>query len=229
MEKRGNFKKQRDFKILLLLAFFLSLAGILSAQHARLMLVVNGKNTGASIVQLDGHSYVDIETLAQITHGSLKLEPNRIVLTLPESNPTIMATQTAPGISRDFAAVAIIALGYIKEWKANLETMVTYGLAVNPAWAQDYSDRVKASLAEAAAAATTSADRNTLPLLNHQFASLTKWASDLAAERGNLNGARTIDPDSLHNDPALTKISNCDKVLNSMLVRGNPADAPGCQ
>jgi hypothetical protein len=31
------------------------------------------------LLQVDGHSYIDIETLAQITNESVKFEPNQIV------------------------------------------------------------------------------------------------------------------------------------------------------
>jgi hypothetical protein len=210
-----------------LLGFGLALAATLFAQRARLVLVVNGKNTGASIVQLDGHSYVDIETLAQITHGSLKLEPNRIVLTVPEPASSTASVQAAPGLSRDFASVAILALGYMKEWRTNLETMVTYGLAVNPGWAQAYQDRANTSLQEAAAIVSSNAERNALQLLNLQYSSIARWANALAADRRDLNGARTVDPDSLRNDPALAKISECDKFLHTMLIRGNTPDIPG--
>jgi hypothetical protein len=49
-------------------------------------LFVNGKSTSAVVLQVGGHSYIEIETLAQITNGSVKFEPNQIVLIIPNSN-----------------------------------------------------------------------------------------------------------------------------------------------
>jgi hypothetical protein len=115
----------------------------------------------------------------------------------------------------------------MKEWRTNLETMVTYGLAVNPGWAQAYQDRANTSLQEAAAIVSSNAERNALQLLNLQYSSIARWANALAADRRDLNGARTVDPDSLRNDPALAKISECDKFLHTMLIRGNTPDIPG--
>lgn len=214
--------------------FVLSLAAVLLAQRSSKTLVVNGKTIGATVLQIDGRSYVDIETLAQITRGSVRVEPNRIVLTVPELTSGATSAQSSPGqsaegLSQGFASAAIVALGTMKEWKAALETMVTYGLAVSPAWARDHHDRTMTGLMQARVAATSPSDHQALALLNNHFASLSKWANDVATERRELNGARTVDPDSLRTDPVLAKISDCDRLLNSMLVRGNVADGAGCQ
>lgn len=227
--------KYRNFQPLALFLIVLSLAVALLAQRTSKILVVNGTPTGATVRQIDGHSYVDIETLAQITRGSFKVEANRIVLTIPDSTYGATSAQTTAtgqrldGLSKDFASIAIVALGNMKEWKAGLETMVIYGLAMSPRWAQDYRDRARLSLSEASVAASTPLDHNAIQLLNHQFASLAKWADDLAAERRDLNGARTVDPDSLRTDPALVKISECDRFLNSVLVRGNSVEGFACR
>ena len=77
MEK-NPFSGQALFPVIALL-----LVGALSAQRAPdKKLIVNGMTTGMAVLQIDGHSYVDIETLAQITNGSIKSEPDRIVLTI---------------------------------------------------------------------------------------------------------------------------------------------------
>ncbi|HXN21161.1 MAG TPA: hypothetical protein VOA41_00285 [Candidatus Dormibacteraeota bacterium] len=226
--------KHSNLQGIVLLGVVLSLAVVLRAQRTPKTLVVNGKIMGSTVLQVDGRSYVDIETLVQLTKGSVKFESNRVVLTIPETR-TVSATaaaaqpQIAQGLTKEFASVAVNALGNMKEWKAALETMVTFGLAVSPRWAQDYRDRAKTSLSEASIAATSASDHNALQLLNHQFASLAKWAGDLSAERSELNGARTVDPDSLRTDQALAKISDCDRFLNSMLVRGNYVDGSGCR
>jgi hypothetical protein len=226
--------EHRNLQIILFLGFVLSLAAVLWAQRSPKTLVVNGKPVGATVLQIDGRSYVDIETLALITRGSVRVEPSRIVLTLPESTPGATAAQSSPGqpeegLSQGFASAAIVALGIMKEWKVALETMVTYGLAVSPAWARDHHDRAMTNLMQARVAATSPSDHQALALLNNHFASLSKWANEVATDRRELNGARTVDPDSLRTDPVLAKISDCDRVLNSMLVRGNLADGSGCQ
>ncbi len=77
----------RTFRGIVLLGFSLSIAGVLWAQRTRArILVVNGNNAGAAVVQFGGRSYIDIDTLAQITNGSVTYQPDRILLTIPGSS-----------------------------------------------------------------------------------------------------------------------------------------------
>jgi hypothetical protein len=212
-----------------LLGFALSLAAVLFAQRTPdIKLLVNGKTMSAAILQVDGRSYVDVETLARITNGSVTVEPNQIVLTIPDSNPDTTSPPATQGLSKNFASAAIATLAEMKEWKGVLGTMVTFGLAVDGRWAQTYHDRVQTSLAQASVAASSNADHNALQLLSTQFANLAKWESDVVAERQALNGARTVDPNALQNDPVLAKFSNCGKFLSTMLGSGIFADNSSC-
>jgi hypothetical protein len=222
---KSYLKHQR----ILTLGFVLLLAGALSAQRSPdKTLLVNGKSTSVVVLQVDGHSYVDIEMLAQVTNGSVKFGPNQVVLTIPNSNFDANSPHTASALSKDFASAAIAALADMNEWKGVLGTMVTFGLAVDGSWARIYHDRVQASLEQATVAASTNSDHNTLQLLSTQFANLAKWESVVLAERQNHNGARTVAPNSLQNDPVLTKFSNCAKFLTTMLGSGMFADNPSC-
>jgi hypothetical protein len=221
--------KHFKFQRMVLLGFVLSLAGVLFAQRTPdKKLVVNGKATSATVLQLDGHSYLDLETLAQITNGSVTFEPNQIVLTIPGSVSDATSAQVRQGLSKEFASAAIAALAEMKEWKGVLGTMVTFGLAVDEKWAQTYQDRVETSLSQASAAASTDSDHNALQLLNTQFANLAKWGSTVIAERHALNGARTLVPNALENDPVLAKFSSCGRFLSIMLGSGNFADNSSC-
>ena len=81
--------KHGNFRFFLPLGFVLALAGILFAQSTptkNKILVVNGKNAGPVVRQIDGRSYVDIETLAQVTNGAVTIERHRIVVTIPASD-----------------------------------------------------------------------------------------------------------------------------------------------
>src|SRR5271169_6542740 len=65
------------------LAAVLTLAAALLGQDPRQrILVVNGKSLGAVLMVVDGHSYVDVETLAKFTNASITIEPTRIALTI---------------------------------------------------------------------------------------------------------------------------------------------------
>lgn len=210
--------------------FALLLGGVLLAQRAPdKRLFINGKSTNVAVLQLNGHSYIDVETVAQITNGSVKFGPNQVALTIPNTDfDTGSQQDSARLLSKDFASSAISTVAEMKEWKGTLGTLVKFGLAVDDSWAQVYHERVQESLQQTSIAASTNADRSALQLLNNQFANLARWESVVIAERQNLNGARTVAPDSLQNDPVLAKFSNCGRFLIGMLGSGIFADNPSC-
>jgi len=261
MNKHGNFR------FFLPLGFVLALAGILFAQSTptkNKILVVNGKNAGPVIRQIDGRSYVDIETLAQVTNGAVTIERHRIVVTIPASGsgstaiaaPAIAApvsaapansapddagaddagaapasaapAQPPQGLTRDFASAAIAALAEMREMRGAVRAMITYGLAVSDTWAQDDQGRVMTAIRQAEVAATSEDDLHALQLLENEADKLVSWEDSVFASRRALNGATTVDPNALQNDPALAKIRGCGQFLNAMLVSGVFADNPSC-
>ena len=261
MNKHGNFR------FFLPLGFVLALAGILFAQSTptkNKILVVNGKNAGPVVRQIDGRSYVDIETLAQVTNGAVTIERHRIVVTIPASGsgstaiaaPAIAApvsaapansapddagaddagaapasaapAQPPQGLTRDFASAAIAALAEMREMRGAVRAMITYGLAVSDTWAQDDQGRVMTAIRQAEVAATSEDDLHALQLLENEADKLVSWEDSVFAARQALNGATTVDPNALQNDPALAKIRGCGQFLNAMLVSGVFADNPSC-
>jgi hypothetical protein len=261
MNKHGNFR------FFLPLGFVLALAGVLFAQSTptkNKTLVVNGKNAGSAVRQIDGRSYVDIQTLAEVTNGAVTIERHRIVLTIPASDsgfpasvapasaapanaapaddapvatappdasaapPRAAPAQPPQGLSRDFASAAITALAEMREMRGAVRAMITYGLAVSDTWAQDDQGRVMTAIRQAEVAATTEDDLHALQLLENEADKLASWTESVFAARQALNGAKTVDPNALQNDPALAKIRSCGQFLNAMLVRGAFADDPSC-
>jgi hypothetical protein len=290
--------KHGNLRFFLPLGFVLALAGVLFAQSTptkNKILVVNGKNAGRAVRQIDGRSYVDIETLAEVTNGVFTVERHRIILTIPASDsvatagtapssaapgdavpvatapgnaapvatapgdaapvaiapadaatdaiapsdaapvaaaPADAAPASAPpapqGLSRDFASAAIAALAEMREMRGAVRAMITYGLAVSDAWAQDDQERVMTGIRQAQVAATTEDDQHALQLLENEADKLAGWAESVFAARQALNGAKTVDPNALQNDSALSRIRSCDQFLNAMLVSRAFADAPSC-
>jgi hypothetical protein len=211
-------------------------AGLLLAQNAPdRTLIVNGKSAGM-VVQMGGHAYVDVETVAQFMNGSVTLERNRVVLTFPASGtgaapstgPAPQTQALPPGLSRNFASLAIAELAEMREWRGAVGTILTYGVPVAGTWPQDYHDRVEANLEQVGVAASTAADQDTMQLLRSEFSNLARWANDVVTTRQSLNATKTVDPNAVQNDQTLTKISDCGRFLNSMLVRGTFADDQSC-
>jgi hypothetical protein len=227
-------KKRGIFPYFVLSGFILSLAGILLAQTPPdRTLFVNGKPAG-TVTQVGGHSYIDIDTVAQITSGTVTIEPNRILLNIPVREPVPNSNAVPPppaqtlSMSKDFARAAIAELAEMREWRGAIGTILTYGVPVVGTWPQDYHDRVEADLQQVAVAASTAADQDALQLLSNEFGNLSQWASGIVSTRQSMNATKTVDPNYMQNDPALAKIANCTRFLSSMLVSGVFADDPSC-
>src|SRR5215469_3951143 len=97
--------------LLLVSACHMSLAQVSSQTKT---LVVNGRSGDATLVQLNGRTYIDLETLARIADGSLAFHGNQVTLALPASHAPAQATQShtdqpaaQTGLSRDFRVAAI--------------------------------------------------------------------------------------------------------------------------
>jgi len=229
-------KNRSGISYIFLFGSILLFAGILLAQNTPdRALIVNGKSAGM-VVQMGGRAYVDIETIAQFTNGSVTLEPNRIVLTFPapgtstapSAAPAPQLPAPSPGLSRNFASLAIAELAEMREWRGAVGTILAYGVPVVGSWPQDYHDRVEANLAQVGVAASTAADQDAMQLLQNEFSNLTRWANDVVATRQSLNATNTVRPDTMQSDQTLAKITNCTRFLNSMLVSGSFADDPSC-
>ncbi|MGA7793418.1 MAG: hypothetical protein WCA19_10295 [Candidatus Acidiferrales bacterium] len=229
-------RTRKEISYFLSLGTVLLFAGILWAQNTPdRALIVNGKSAGM-VVQMRGHAYVDVETVAQFMNGSVTLEANRVVLTFPEAGTAAAPSAELapapqappPGLSRNFATLAIAELAEMREWRGAVGTILTYGVPASGTWPQDYHDHVQANMGQVGVAAATAADQDAMQLLQNEFSNLSRWANDVVTTRQSLNATNTVRPDTIQTDQALAKISDCSRFLNSMLVSGVFADDQSC-
>ncbi len=225
--------RRRNLKYLVLLGIVLSLAGVLLAQRGPdKVLVVNGKAIESPVIQIDGHSYVNIETVAQITNGVIAVQPDRIVLTIRPAASSAPPPASPPpptvGLSKAFSREAIDVLAEMREWRGAIGATRSYNVPFTGTWPREYHDRADANLQHVSVAASTAADQDALQLLRNEFDNLSNWASSLIAERQALNATKSVDPNVTQNDQILAKISSCSSFLSGMLVSGEFADSPSC-
>ena len=224
--------KYPSYRFVLYLAFVLLLSGMLFAQSTNKSLVVNGKITGAGVRQINGRLYVDLEALAQATNAVFTVEPRRVVLTIPPADAAPVASddsaQNSQKLSRDFSSAAISALAAMREWRVAVRAMILYGLAVSETWVQAYHQQSMDALQQASVVASTEADKNALQLLRNEADMMTAWAQQVEADRQQLNGEKTVDPNALKDDTTLAKIQKCSQFLNSMVLSGSFNDDSSC-
>ena len=222
-------KRQSKVQCILWPSLVLFFTGALFAQGTpERTLVVNGKAVSGKVVQIEGRSYVNLETLAQITKASVSEEPDKVVLMIPTPSPAATPPPVTSGLSKGFEAAAIAALADMREWKGAVAAAISYGAPVVGSWPNDYRDRAEEAVARAKIAASTSEDRDAVQLLQNEFAMLRDWAADVVAARQSLNASRSVDPNALQNDAALAKIADCGRFLNGMIVSGTFSDNPSC-
>ncbi len=193
--------------------------------------MLNGRTADAAVVQIDGHSYVDVDTFARILNAAVSFEPGRVVLTLPAGEAGTKPDRIAPGLSKDFAKAGISQLAEMREWKAAIASVIRSGVAAGN-WLgpllHDHRARAEASLSQTSLAAKTESDQKALQLLKNEFTNLGEWDSNTQATIHSLNAEQSINPAATQNDPLLAKISECGNFLNAMLVDGEFADSPNC-
>ena len=103
--------EHRNLLSVVRLGLVLAIPGSLFAQGTpNKTLVVNGKTVEAAVRQIDGHSYVDVETIAQLTDGTFIVDPHQVVLNIPvaKSSTAAAATPATPATKSTAAAATVV-------------------------------------------------------------------------------------------------------------------------
>jgi hypothetical protein len=220
-------------KHLCLVAIPIVLAGTAGAQskYHQQTLVINGHTGDAMIYQIDGKSYVDFESLARISHGSLSFSGGRIVLTVPSADDAQAhpAGQPAKGLSDNFVRAALHTVADVKEWSSTLASAIQRGVPGDGSRMSVLHDQAAHDLRLTQAAAANDSDRDALRLLTNHFNLMSSWNDKVVAERKRMDTAKySIDPNALANDETYQKITGCSKFLKSMLPSGHFQDDRAC-
>jgi hypothetical protein len=140
----------RAGKLALLLTLSV-LALTLAAQQISL-LVVNGLQGQAKVIQVEGRNYVEVDGLARLTNGSISFNGNQIVLTLPGSGgnapaqAAVQAPSSPPGFSKGFVTAGTEAMAQVREWHTALRTAIEHGVPINDVWLGAYRAQARESL-----------------------------------------------------------------------------------
>ena len=213
--------------------FLFSLLAIICARATpqKHTLAVAGHPGELPVVDMDGHSYVDIAGLARPADASLSFKGAQIVLTLPSSGSS-GETAAAPagqpaatGFTKGFLQAAIEQMSVIREWRSTLINAVQRGFPVTEDWTTPFSSRAQQNLRLASVAASSDSDRNAMQLLTNEFNNM-KASSDRFVQA---NRSRTYTPtDALDNDPLDQRILNCGHALAAMAASNRFSDHASC-
>ncbi len=195
-------------------------------------LLVRGYPGEAALVRINGRTFVDLQSLTQITGSSITFEGSRVVLSLPfaESHePSESGQSVDTGFSRSFMAAGIEALASMREWGSTLVVTIRNGFplgnAINP-----YRARAAEKVHLAAAAASTEADRSGLELLRRELNNVQAWSDKLVKARNSMSAANlTMSENAMQEDPMFQSALQCGQFLAQMLANGSFQDAGACR
>jgi hypothetical protein len=223
-------KSWRGWLIPLMLLIVPGLARSQPVQQSR-TLIVNGQSGPAKIMEIDGRSYVDLESLARIANGTLGFSGNQITLTLPNSaagTESAAAPSRPPansGFSKEFLRASIEEMAVIREWRSALVNSIENNFPIQEDWVERYRGQAATSLGLASVAASTDSDRSAVQLLSNVFDNMKALSVELLAKRKSM---RHVSPENLKDDPLNQKILTCARSLASMAVGGQFVDDASC-
>jgi len=214
------------------LAVLVALPVAAGAQAARQTgtLTIAGQSEQAAVVRINGKSYVDIESLARITHGSVKFQGNQTILTLPSPPPSGTPTPSTqpskpPQLSENFLSAEIEGLTQIREWRVSLVNAVQNNYPVTESWVGGLRRSAEAKLQLAVAAATTEPDQKVLELLKNEFTNMQQLSDQFLTTHAKVN---YTSPDAFDGNPLDKKILGCARSLASMAATKQFQDEPNC-
>jgi hypothetical protein len=197
-------------------------------------LSIEGYQGEARVMRSQGRVFVDVESLARVTNGSLKFEGNRIILTLPSGTASTAENEPAkPGFSRPFMNSAIEAMASIREWGGMLKVIVENGYPIGKAMSGNtiraYQGRAADHVALASAAASTDDDHHGLELLRNEFNNLQAWSESFVDARNSLSTADlSTSENPLNDDENAQKVIQCGQFLQQMFASGAFQDDVAC-
>lgn len=221
--------RKRSLREWLILAALLAVPGIAVSQageEARIF-VVNGQTGQAPVVRLQGKSYVELEALARLTHGSLSFNGNQATLTLPgpTGNAPAKGVATNSEFSKDFLRAGIEEMAVIREWRIALTNAVQRGIPVTDDWIAFYRSPAITDLRLVSVAAATDSDRNAYQLISNEFDDMKKLSDRFVLAHTSLN---YTSPDALKDDVLDQQILNCARSLTAMAASGQYVDDGSC-
>ena len=156
---------------------------------------ITGHAGEAQLLQINGKSYVEIETLARLTQGTLSFKATQTTLTLPpsDSGGQASAPHAKAGFSTAFVQAGIEEMSVIREWRIAIVNAVQNNTPVSEDWVSTHHRLADKTLALASAAALTDDDRSAFPLLTAEFNNMQKLSELYLAMRKQ---ASFISPDN---------------------------------
>ena len=195
-------------------------------------LVINGHTGDATIYEIDGKSFVELESLIRIANGSMSFRGTQIVLTFPAADSAVApldSSRPASGLSGDFMRTSVQCLSILREWTGILAYAAQHGTPGDGSRIALIQGRANEALRLTKVAASSNDDQSALQLVTNQFNNVKSWSDKLISERKNMNtGKYSMTENAMSQDETYQKINTCAKFLDTMLPGGHFQDDSSC-
>ncbi len=192
-------------------------------------LTVKGYSGKVPVIQVNGKSYVEVDSLARLTGSSITFRAHQLILTLPapKANAATPETNQAAktGFSREFLRAGIEETIAVREWLTAIVDAVQNNYPLTDDWVARYRRTAQDNLSLASTEVVTASDRSGFSLLSNEFANMQKLNDKYLAMHNSLT---YISPDSVGNDPLNEQILDCARSLTAFAVGTEFQDVPAC-
>jgi hypothetical protein len=209
------------------------ISGVSQTAAAGKTLAVAGHAGQVAVIQVNGKSYVDLESLARLTGGSLSFHANQTTLTLPSGTarpaPAAAAAPPPPpktALSVEFIRAGIEVMAEIREWRIAIVNAVQTNSPVTDDWVSGYRRAAENRLSLAKAAASTDQDQQAAAMLQNTFNDMRQMSDQFLQMKQNMS---YISPNSFDNNPLDQKILTCSRALAAMAASGQVQDDISCR
>lgn len=221
------------FRAWLVLTAILALAGRALPQSGQQnsTLIVSGQPGQATVVQINGRSFVDLESLARLVSGSLSFAGSQVTLTLPGSAgsappATASANQpTNPGFSKDFVKTGIEVMSTIREWRSVILSSIQNSYPINAAGLAAYGAEATKCLRLASLAVSTDSDRSAFQLLSNELDNMQMLSNKVVAKS---KAMEYMPPGYLDDNGLNQQVLSCAHSLASMAASNQFVDDGSC-
>ena len=190
-------------------------------------LTLAGSSERVPVVQSNGKYYVDMESLARLTHGSISFQGSHIILTPAQASAQpAQAPPEKPGLSEGFLRAEIEALTAIREWRISMVNAIQNNAPIADGWVGGLRRSAESKLQLAFAATATEPDRSAAELLRNEDTNMQQMSDQFLALHAKDS---YIPPDSFDNNQMDQKVLACARALASMAATKQFQDDPSCQ
>jgi len=216
-----------------LIAVILSITSSAFAQSdvQEYTLVLNGQSGTILVYRINGHAFVDVDSLARISNGSATIQGHQLILNLPTQSAQTPASASAPaeGMTREFMSAALKDVAVIKDWHTTIAQALQRGVPGDGSRLGVFHDRAAEGLHLATVEASTHSDQDALRLLSNHFNQVDRWKRKMVDARKSMSTANySMTPDALDKDSEYQAIANCSHFLGAMLAGGKFEDNGSC-